>query len=83
MRLSFTVEAKGEKHHITTTYADVMAMEEKFDIDASDLVKRQRASWLAYLCWHAMKRQGMTDDAFDTWKVTVEALDAEDESGKA
>jgi hypothetical protein len=84
MRISFNVETSdGQKNTVTTAYADVMALEDKYDIDASDLVKRQRASWMAYLCWHAMKRQGLTTASFDDWKVTLELLDTEDETGKA
>lgn len=83
MRLAFNLETSdGQKHKVTTAYADVMALEERFDIDASDLASRQKAIWLAYLCWHSMKRRGLVEKPFDEWKADVEVLEPEDESGK-
>lgn len=84
MRLTFSLETTdGEKQKVTTAYADIMALEEAFDMDASDLVSRQKASWLAYLCWHSLKRRGLTDKTFDAWKVGVEVLEpSADDEGK-
>lgn len=84
MRLTFNLETTGgESRKVTTAFADIMALEDAFDMDASDLATRQKAKWLAYLCWHSLKRQGLTDEPFEKWRESVEVLEPEDESGKA
>lgn len=85
MRLTFNLETSdGTKQKVQTAYADIMALEEAYDMDASDLVSRQKAVWLAYLCWHSLKRRNLTDKTFADWKIDVEVLEPEaDEEGKA
>lgn len=83
MNIKFSVVAEGKTTEISTSYADIIALEEKFDIDASELAKRQRAGWLAYLAWHALKRTNQTALAFDEWKNTLEGLDPQDDSPNA
>lgn len=83
MRLTFKLETtNGESMTVQTAYADVMALEEAFDMDASDLATRQKASWLAYMCWHSLKRRNLTDKPFAEWKQDVEVLEPTDDSGK-
>lgn len=78
MKLTFNVELEdGTKHRVTTAYADIIALEEEFDIDASDLVNRQRAKWLGYLAWHAMKRRKLTTLTFKDFQDQVETVDPE------
>lgn len=78
MKLTFNVELEdGSKHRVQTAYADIIAMEDEFDIDASDLVTRQRGKWLAFLAWHAMKRRKMTNLSWDAFQEQVEAVDGE------
>jgi hypothetical protein len=83
MQIKFKVTVDGETKDITTNYADVMALESKFDIDASELSKRQRASWLAFLAYSALKRTGATTKSFEEWSIGLEALDPADESPNA
>lgn len=82
MKLTFNVELEdGTKHRITTAYADIIALEDEFDIDASDLATRQRAKWLAFLAWHGLKRLKVTDLSFDDFRSQVSLLEPEDTSG--
>lgn len=82
MRLTFNIELEdGTKHRVTTSYADIIALEDEFDIDASDLIKRQKAKWLAFLAWHALKRKQLVDTTFDIFRTQVETVDPEDTSG--
>lgn len=80
MQIKFSVTAEGKTTEISTSYADVIALEEKFDIDASELAKRQRAGWLAYLAWHALKRTNQTTLNYEDWKNTLTDLDPQDDS---
>lgn len=83
MRLTFNVELEdGTKHRVTTAYADIIALEDEFDIDASDLVTRQRAKWLAFLAWSALKRNKIIDITFDAFRQQVTQVDPEDTKGK-
>lgn len=45
---------------------DLVALEQKFDIDATILAERQRMEWLAFLAWHVLNRKGKAP-AFDEW----------------
>lgn len=83
MQINLTITADGKTNDVKAGYADIIALEEHFDIDASVLATRQRASWLAFLAWHALKRTGETDKPFDAWKETIENLQPEGASGNA
>ena len=75
MKITFEVtQTDGTKHTVSTVYADILALEDKFDIDASELATRQRAKWMAFLAWNAMKREGQTTEAFDKFTETIEEL---------
>lgn len=45
---------------------DLVALEQKFDIDATILSTRQRMEWLAFLAWHVLNRKGRAG-SFDEW----------------
>jgi hypothetical protein len=64
----------GTRERVSTVYADILALEDKFDIDASELMTRQRAKWLAFLAWSAMKRDQKTTDSFDEFTKKIEDL---------
>jgi hypothetical protein len=84
MKITFDItHTDGTTARVTTAFADVIALEDQYDIDASTLSVRQRAGWMAYLAWHASKRTGQATEPFDTWKAHVEALDVIDDAGKA
>lgn len=76
MQIHFLIETdKGEKFDITSNYADIIALEEKFEMDASDLITHQRATWLGYLAWHALNRSGQVAEDYDTWKNSIAELE--------
>lgn len=60
---------------------DLVALEQKFDIDATILAERQRMEWLAFLAWHVLNRKGKAG-SFDEWiKRGVEVMpQGEDEA---
>lgn len=80
MQITFNVTVDGKTTEITTSYTDIIALEEKFDIDASELKQRQRASWLAYLAWHALKRKNETTKTYEDFANGLEVLEAKNKS---
>lgn len=85
MQISFKVTTTdGEVTEIKTSYGDLIALEDKFDIDASDLGLRQRAKWLAFLAYSALKRRDKLKVSFEEWQTTVESLEpVNDDEGNA
>lgn len=78
MKMSFTVEmSDGTKHKAVTAFADLIALEDEFDMDASDFGVRQRGVWLAFLAWHALKRRKVIDMSFADFRDQLEVLDVE------
>lgn len=59
----------GTTKSVVATDADLLALEEHFDIDASALQTRQRLIWMAFLVWSALKRSDQTTQPWDEWKV--------------
>lgn len=83
MQITFDVVLDdGTKHRVTTMFSDILALEDKFDIDASTLAERQRASWMAFLAWRAMTRTGDTKDTFDQFRDHISELQPESGAGK-
>lgn len=83
MKLTFDVTlTDGTTARVSTAFADLIALEDAFDVDASSLGVRQRAGWMAFMCWHALKRTFQTTDTFEAWKVKVDLLEMDNE-GKA
>jgi hypothetical protein len=79
MKIDFHVVVEdGTEYDVTTSMADVIALEEHFDIDASQFGVRQRATWMTYLAWHALKRKGVVNETFDAWKLKVEGVESPD-----
>jgi hypothetical protein len=75
VKITFEVtQTDGTKHTVSTAYADILALEDKFDIDASELATRQRAKWMAFLAWNAMKRAGATKESFEKFTESLEDL---------
>jgi hypothetical protein len=72
-QLTLVIE-DGTKKEVTLRPIDFVALERKFgQRPASDLEKLSFEE-LMYLCWHASKRTGVTDD-FDKWLNTVASID--------
>jgi hypothetical protein len=72
MRIPFQLETEElGKQTVTTSYADIIALEEKFSMNASDLQAVQRATWMAFLAWHALRRTGGPESVgsktFEQW----------------
>lgn len=80
IRMTLTM-TDGTTHDVRTAFADIIALEEKFDIDASDLAQRQRAKWMAFMGWNALARTRKTDLDFDTFCSQIADLDAQGSSG--
>lgn len=77
---TFEVEmGDGKKYTVSTAFADVIALEDEFDIDASDLVVRQRGKWIAFMAWHALKRKKLIDMTFDEFRADIESIDGTDD----
>lgn len=80
MQITFDVVLEDGKHRCTTMFADILALEDKFDIDASILTERQRATWMAFLAWRALTRSGETQLPFDAFKTQIQELSPADVS---
>lgn len=85
MRINFKVTTTdGETTEVQTSYGDLIALENKFNINASDLGVTQRAQWLAFMAYSALKRRDGLKVTFEQWADTVEALEpVNDDEGKA
>lgn len=84
MRIVFNVTTDdGAETQIQTSYGDLIALENKFNINASDLGVTQRAQWLAFLAYSALRRRDSLKVTFEQWSETVVSLDpvSEDAEG--
>lgn len=79
MLIQLNVTVGDEVKTVTAGIPDIMALEDKFDIDASELGKRQRLKWLVFLAWNALKRQGETEATFEDFAESVVNLDVSDQ----
>lgn len=77
MRIKMHVEYDGKQHEVTAGVADVIALEDEFDIDASSLGVKTKMKWLAFLAWNAMRRGGIDVPAFKEFAEGLEGLDVE------
>ena len=64
--------ADGTSKDVSTSAADLIAFEERFDMSIAQLEKNIRMTHLFFLAWHSSKRTGQTKDTFDKW---VEGVD--------
>lgn len=84
MKITFDVTlTDGTTTRVSTAFADLIALEDEFDVDVSTLSVRQRAGWMAFLAWHALKRTGQVSIPFAEWKKQIADLDPQDDEGKA
>lgn len=74
-KFTLIITSQGKETEITCQYSDIVALEDKFNIDAAELKTRARAGWLSFLAWHALKRTKQTDLPYEEW------LDLLDEVG--
>ena len=76
MQIQFKVTTTdGASTDVQTSYGDLIALENKFNINASDLGVTQRAQWLAFLAYSALKRRGDVKVSFEEWTETVISLE--------
>lgn len=74
MRWPIVVEYEsGRSDKILTGPADVLAFEREFDKPAS-AIGSGRITYFWWLAWHASKRQGKTDLAFEEWSETIAVI---------
>ena len=52
---------------VSTSAADLIAFEERFDMSIAQLEKNIRMTHLFFLAWHASKRTGATKEDFEKW----------------
>lgn len=65
--VTFTYEAESGPLTVTASGPDYAAYEDTFDRAAlSDLASGRYKFW-CFILWHAMKRQGMTEETFDAF----------------
>ena len=61
----------GSNESIEAIAADLIAFESKFDLSVVKLESEIRLTHLFFLAWHALKRQGKTNDEFEKWAESV------------
>lgn len=71
--------ADGTVHDIVANDKDIIALEERFDIDAGMLQHRRRMIWMAFLAWTVLHDKGIITEDFDTWKKSAFAVDGKEE----
>ena len=65
----------GSEQEVNTGIADLIALEEKFGISASELAAKTKMTWLAFLVWSALKRKNVVNIEFEKWVKEVENLE--------
>lgn len=70
--------ADKTKKLVTSTVADLIAFESKFDLSVSRLDKEVKLTHLLFLAWHAEKRSKATELEFESWVETVETVEAQE-----
>jgi hypothetical protein len=66
----------GSEQDVNTGIADLIALEEKFGISASELAATTKMTWLAFLVWSALKRKNVITLEFEKWVKEVENLES-------
>ena len=63
--ITFQVEAESGPLTVTASGLDYAAYEDTFDKAAITGIAEGRYKTWVWLCWHAMQRQGLTEQTFD------------------
>jgi hypothetical protein len=61
----------GTTQDVSTTAADYIKFESKFDRSIATLSDDVRLTYMFFLAWCAAKREGKTELEFDAWSETV------------
>lgn len=72
-KINFDVsDESGEITRVVAGQADFIQMERKYDVSVNELQIAPRMEWISFVAWNACKRQGQTQQDFDSWLETVE-----------
>jgi len=63
--MTFSIERESGPLTVVASGLDYAAYEDEFDKAAITGISEGRYKTFMYLCWHAMKRQGETEQTFD------------------
>jgi hypothetical protein len=74
--------ADGTKKKVVAVAADLIAFETHFDKSVATLQTDYRLTYLVYMAWHALKRQGDVKSDFDDFVNTVSGIEASDDEKK-
>ena len=69
--------ADGSKKTVSTTPADIVAFESKFDLSIARINDNFRMTHLYFLAWHAEHRSKQTTLEFDAWVDSIEAVEGD------
>lgn len=69
--------ADGSKKTVSTTPADIVAFESKFDLSIARINDNFRMTHLYFLAWHAENRAKETTLDFDAWVDAIEAVEGD------
>lgn len=63
--ITFSVERESGPVTVKATGSDYVAYERQYDKPAIAGISEGRYETFMFLCWHAMKREGLTEQTFD------------------
>jgi hypothetical protein len=69
----------GTERTVEAVAADLIAFEDKFNLSVVRLEQEIRLTHLFFLAWHALKRQGQTEDDFNKWVESVSIVSQAEE----
>jgi len=70
--------ADGSTKSVSTTPADIVAFESKFEISIARLSTEFKMTYLYYLAWHVESRTKQSSLDFEAWLETIESVEGED-----
>lgn len=63
--MTFTIDRESGPLTVVASGLDYAAFEDEFDRAAITSISEGRYKTFMWLCWHAMKRQDLTEESFD------------------
>ena len=58
----------GTEWHVIAGPGEMIAMEERFGVSFVDLQANPRYTWLSFLAWHALRRDGRVEATWEDWR---------------
>jgi hypothetical protein len=74
--------ADGTTKKVVAAAADLIGFETHFDKSVATLQTDYRLTYLVFIAWHALKRQGDVKSEFDDFVNTVSNIEASDDEKK-